>query len=76
MLLLISIEKKETYIDNIRHEDFQPNLVGIDIQVGGMLSHNEHLYHMARSVGMGQDIDFQCKPCCQDIHYHADILLF
>ena len=66
----------ETYIDNIRHEDFQPSWAGSDIQVCGMLSRNEHFSHKAQLNYMDQGTDFQYKPCYRDTHCHVDIRLF
>ena len=64
------------YIGNIRHEGFQPSLVGSGRQACEMWSRKEHFCHKARKVGMGLDIGFQCKLCYQDSQYHADIHLF
>ena len=65
-----------TYVGNTHHEGFQPKKVGIDKRVYEMLSRKEHFSHKVPIVGMGQDIGFQCKPCCQDSHCRADIHLF
>ena len=68
-----SHENQISYIDNILHVDFQPNLEDSDTQVDGMLFHIERSFHKAQSIRMDQDIDSQYMLCYLDNRYHVDI---
>ena len=76
MKIFLSHENQISYIDNILHVDFQPNLEDSDTQVDGMLFHIERSFHKAQSIRMDQDIDSQYMLCYLDNRYHVDILPF
>ena len=71
--IFLSNENQISYIDNILHVDFQPNLEDSDTQVDGMLFHIERSFHKAQSIRMDQDIDSQYMLCYLDNRYHVDI---
>ena len=75
MLLAVS-QQKLTYIGNIHHADFQPNLEGSGKLVDERLSDKEHFFRKGHSIYRDLDIGAQYKHCYLDIRCRAHILLF